>query len=153
MMGTKSLRQKAFDIITKHLLKQGRRSTGPGGVCMYRGSGGLQCAVGCLIPDIMYTERLEGALLYGPLIEVLRDAGWGPLVVEQECYSLLAASDSLNSARSVISKAGSDGTTLWALQGIHDGTPPEEWRRNLRAYAKVNGLKWPRCRPSEGYIK
>lgn len=53
-------RQAAFDTMLAHLRKQGKRATNPGGTsCRYRTSDGLKCAVGALIPDHLYYDRLE----------------------------------------------------------------------------------------------
>ncbi|MGQ7794513.1 hypothetical protein ACUN0C_19080 [Faunimonas sp. B44] len=53
-------RQEAFDFVVRHLFKQGERAVAEGGGCLYRGPDGTKCAVGCLIPDELYTPRLEG---------------------------------------------------------------------------------------------
>ena len=50
--------QEIFQTVETHLLKQMVKST-EGGVCRYRTSTGLMCAVGCLIPDELYSEELE----------------------------------------------------------------------------------------------
>jgi hypothetical protein len=55
-------RQEIFNKVAKHLLKQNEQSmtkTNPG-LCAYRGAKGLKCAVGCLIPDDMYSSTFEG---------------------------------------------------------------------------------------------
>lgn len=52
-------RQKTYDTVKAHLLKQGERSVGPGDMCMYRGPNGLKCAIGCLIPDELYDPKME----------------------------------------------------------------------------------------------
>jgi hypothetical protein len=57
-------RQEVFDTVVRHLFKQGKRAyrkstqTSPVG-CMYRADDGLKCAVGCLIPDDVYTPDME----------------------------------------------------------------------------------------------
>lgn len=51
-------KQAIFDRVVTHLLTQKRRSvTITGGVrtCMYRAPNGDMCAIGCLIPDDVYT--------------------------------------------------------------------------------------------------
>jgi hypothetical protein len=63
-------RQELFDRISRHLLTQkkkaecnineGKRGSPPSWSCRYRAPGGLSCAVGCIIPDELYTEALEG---------------------------------------------------------------------------------------------
>lgn len=46
-----------------HLVKQRARATGPKGQgCRYRGENGRMCAVGCLIPDALYRNSIEGSI-------------------------------------------------------------------------------------------
>jgi hypothetical protein len=57
--------QEIFDIVATHLFAQGERSmvdkaTGYSVVCAYRGVEGRSCAVGCLIPDDLYSTDMEG---------------------------------------------------------------------------------------------
>jgi hypothetical protein len=57
--------REVFDKVKTHLLTQGKRSakmmgTSENPLCMYRAGGGLSCAVGCLIKNEYYNERLEG---------------------------------------------------------------------------------------------
>ncbi len=57
--------QEVFDKVAAHLLTQGARSTSArwpykGGVCAYRGEGGLKCAIGCLIAEEDYSPTIEG---------------------------------------------------------------------------------------------
>lgn len=57
-------KQKVFDKVVNHLLTQNKRSieySADETSCAYRGVDGLMCAVGCLIADSAYNERLEGA--------------------------------------------------------------------------------------------
>ena len=49
---------KLINTIATHLAKQQKRSVTEKG-CAYRGDGGTMCAVGCLIPDELYTDRIE----------------------------------------------------------------------------------------------
>lgn len=51
--------QYEFDVVVKHLFKQGKQSAGDG-MCKYRGDAGLMCAVGCRIPDNLYKKGMEG---------------------------------------------------------------------------------------------
>ena len=50
--------QEAFDKVYEHLLSQYKVSIGKDGMCMYR-QGGLKCAIGCLIPDELYSPDME----------------------------------------------------------------------------------------------
>lgn len=53
--------QEFYDKTISHLRKQGQRSLSPeGSSCRYRGEKGLMCAIGCHIPDEIYTPRMEG---------------------------------------------------------------------------------------------
>ena len=64
--------QDIFDTVVGHLFKQGKRSTrwgwccGLSGeqeyteTCAYRSDEGLKCAIGILIPDESYNNKLEG---------------------------------------------------------------------------------------------
>lgn len=55
--------QYIFDVVSQHLLAQDDRSystAAPFG-CAYRGSGGLKCAAGFLIPDDEYHHDMEGS--------------------------------------------------------------------------------------------
>ena len=54
--------QEAYNKVCAHLAKQGRRSEDKGR-CLYRGPGGLMCAVGCLIPDELYHGDMEGDMM------------------------------------------------------------------------------------------
>ena len=52
--------QEAFDVMVRHLRKQGRQARRDiGGPCRYRAENGLKCAVGALIPDDEYSRSLE----------------------------------------------------------------------------------------------
>jgi hypothetical protein len=57
-------RQEVFNKVATHLLTQNRKSmighTVGRGKCRYRTPNGLSCAVGCLIPDELYTGNIEG---------------------------------------------------------------------------------------------
>lgn len=55
--------QRLFDDIAEHLLTQNKKSTLRYNKtrCRYRGDEeGTSCAIGCLIPDEMYDESMEG---------------------------------------------------------------------------------------------
>ena len=66
-------RQEIFDKIYLHLIEQGRKSIDSDGQCMYRSPDGDKCAIGCLIPDELYTPELEGNGANMPIIvDVLR---------------------------------------------------------------------------------
>ena len=62
-------RQEVFDKIYLHLIEQGRKSVNSDGRCQYRYPDGDKCAIGCLIPDELYTPELEGNGVSMPIIE------------------------------------------------------------------------------------
>ena len=121
--------QQIFNRVTKHLLKQNKRSsrklpavtTSRHLVCQYRGPNGTMCAVGCLIPDRLYTENLDASGMDVTFTEVKR----------------------------VLVKAGVMGNIdstlrvdfLRSLQLIHDDGKPYKWPKKLRDFAKKHGLK------------
>ena len=45
-----------------HMAKQRDRSQNIAKMCEYRGEEGRQCAVGCLIPDEIYSDFIEGSI-------------------------------------------------------------------------------------------
>jgi hypothetical protein len=52
-------KQQTFNKVVRHLRRQGR-ATDSKGTCMYRTPNGRSCAVGCLVPDELYSEYMEG---------------------------------------------------------------------------------------------
>lgn len=52
--------QEIFNKVAAHLLKQGRPAREEDR-CRYRTTDGLSCAVGCLIPDELYSPSFEGS--------------------------------------------------------------------------------------------
>lgn len=52
--------QEIFTKVKNHLLTQNAKSAREiDGACMYRGPNGRMCAVGCLIPDELYSYSIE----------------------------------------------------------------------------------------------
>lgn len=53
--------QEIFDRVLTHLRAQGVASFSPEiNDCAYRAQAGLMCAIGCLIPDDLYSPAMEG---------------------------------------------------------------------------------------------
>ena len=52
--------QQVFDFVTHKIIEQGQKSGQDMNLCNYRSKGGLKCAAGHLIPDDLYTPKLEG---------------------------------------------------------------------------------------------
>jgi hypothetical protein len=55
--------QEIFDTVVAHLRDQGVQCRNIFG-CQYRGPDQTACAVGCLIPDSLYTFNIEGQNIY-----------------------------------------------------------------------------------------
>ncbi len=125
--------QSAFNTIVTHLRKQGERCNDPGGMCLYRGEDGLQCAVGCLIPDDVYSEMMEGAGTITTLMG-LRDApSWDE---EYDSYPLVYP-ELANLFADV------DLQLLHDMQAIHDNKAPDEWEYHFARVSDAYGLSLP----------
>lgn len=108
--------QEIFDKAATHLLAQGAKSLDDDGNCMYRGAGGLRCAVGCLIPDDLCTPDIEHLDVAELIFE-------GP-----------------PSMAEWIRAVGDRVALLRRLQSIHDDYPPYAWREQLALCAKGHKL-------------
>lgn len=53
-------KQETFDVVIAHARHQRMPSVGANGDCAYRGPNGLQCFLGPLIPDALYSRDMEG---------------------------------------------------------------------------------------------
>ena len=128
-----SWEQRTFDKVAAHLLKQNAKSrstTQAWATCAYRGVGGLKCAVGCLIPDDLYSPRIEGSV-YALPIHVL--AYLIELPVDHE-----------------LRVRASRMHFLSKLQMIHDAASPEAWRRVLHAFGVEFSLRLTVLEPAAG---
>lgn len=121
--------QEIFDKVSKHLVRQGRRSergtSKPGeiGDCLLRAKDGSKCSIGVLIPDDVYRPDMEGLLVAKLLTSGLLSP---PIAEELKPHLAL----------------------LQRLQMIHDCLDPVSWPRALRRVAMLDGLRIP----SELYI-
>lgn len=105
-------RQEIFDKVCAHLLTQMKRSVDCRGLCVFRNSEGLKCAVGGIIPDEIYDSAFEHEDLITELI--------GERHLFSKKYIGL----------------------LRKLQEIHDLDEPENWERELEIYANIHRLKF-----------
>ena len=99
--------QEMFDKVCAHLLTQLSTSLDDTGTCLYRGPDGKKCAIGCLIPDELYTEDLE----------------------KKEIRTLLDYSIGNSELSAYLSQFNKD--LLIRLQKTHDAYPPTEWYSDL----------------------
>lgn len=109
------IQQEMFDRVARHLLTQKAQSLNEWGKCAYRGEEGRMCAIGALMPDDKYKPEFD--LLGG------QSAGC-PKIMEACGYGLY------------------ERDLAVALQVVHDDTPPESWRAELRAVAERFNLIW-----------
>jgi hypothetical protein len=135
-------KQRIFNKVAKHLLKQGVKCQTNRGTCRYRGSEGKTCAIGCLIPDSLYDPQIENmgihvAFNYAAPYEGLI----APLVKPRAGTRKRVLMDIL---------AGATGAStaehyyfLRQLQSVHDGYEPDEWRGELKDLADKYDLKGP----------
>lgn len=107
-------RQEAFDIAAKHLLAQGKKSRMKDDdyLCAYRGSDGLKCAIGALIPDDQYTglECMNVTIL----------------LAQPDCPPILMSGDLTKDFLQTLQDAHDDA---------HGDGDVEEFRRNLSYFA------------------
>lgn len=125
--------QEIFDKVVHHLLTQKQRSVlletraSLEYSCAYRGSGGLKCAIGCLIKDEFYSPELEGK-------------GVGSSII---------SSALMNSGVDLGKPGSADGAYLMRLltelQTIHDHASIDRWEDGLRRLADRFTLEfnWP----------
>lgn len=117
--------QEIYDRVKTHLLTQNRKSKDSRmQICAYRGDNGVSCALGCLIPDDVYSPAMEGRGIpivtetlrvnddYAVLHDALMASGLGP-----ETWDLLRE-----------------------LQMIHDSDHTSEWEWRLKDVARGFGL-------------
>lgn len=106
--------QEAFDIMVKHLRKQGRRCMADK-KCLYRGPDGMKCAVGALIPDSHYDPEMESGGAAEDIAGNYRIPEWD----------------------------GIETALLSNMQDVHDSFDPSDWERKFAAVAADFGLTVP----------
>ncbi len=112
-------KQEMFNMVVTHLRAQGRRAQIANGLCRYRTDTGLKCAIGCLIPDELYSPWLENSLTS----DLLSRPGLRELLTPSDAPGLDA------------------GDFLAGLQRAHDTTNddhagPGVFESNLRRFAE-----------------
>lgn len=119
-------KQEVFNKVARHLILQNEQSIG--GYkdpikeqltvgCAYRGRNGLKCAAGCIIPDELYSQDIEGTT-FGAIWD--SDSRYKELFDLETCI------------------------LIGDLQLIHDNRSygPALWPQKLEKLAKDNGLEY-----------
>jgi hypothetical protein len=132
-------RNKVFNKVAMHLLKQGVQSISNHGGCMYRtkrGDKNLSCAVGCVIPDTAYSYGMEGV----GLSSVLDTTYGGSKPSDHRLWKAIEAGVGPCSMEDI--------TLLHEMQKIHDGRTimfcknyAESWAISLRLLADKEKIK------------
>lgn len=100
--------REIFDKVKKHLTSQRGQSSDPDGACLYRDPNGLKCAVGAIIPDELYSDKIEGETVKSIITR-----------------AILGKSEPLNV---FLRKLEPHADLLTALQRVHDR--PISWDEN-----------------------
>lgn len=114
--------QEIFTKVKTHLLKQRRRSNGwANGACMYRGTKGSKCAVGCVITDEAYSPDIE-------FLAIPHVAG--------------NISTKLDSALELSGISSDSYLLLKDLQVLHDTADVATWDQALKTVALNHDLEY-----------
>ena len=108
---------EVFNKVEAHLLAQGVKSIRKQSeyMCAYRGTGGLSCAVGCLIKDAFYSRSLEGIAMWAD--------------EKEEDRQTLLEEALINSG---IDLKPTTTHMLSDLQYLHDRKNPKDWKQELQ---------------------
>lgn len=106
-------KQKVYDKVARHLLTQNEKAVLEENMCRYRTPDGRKCAVGCLIPDDVYHDSIEGDTVRRLLCSA-RDIS--TVLRQNLSYEV-------------------HGELLSALQTLHDESEVRTWRKGLREIA------------------
>ena len=102
--------------------------------CAYRGEEGTSCAVGCLIPDELYTPSIEGHGISSlALREILVHAGVLTPTEVKEGYIFCEVKLPTRQKMYLLGR----------LQTIHDSSPIPDWHDLLVSLAEIFGLTFP----------
>lgn len=110
--------QEIFDTVVNHLRQQGETALSEDEqICAYRGRNGTKCAAGILIPDEMYSPKMEG---HG--IDTLLNGGLIPSPLREE----------FSHNRKLVNQ----------LQFIHDGRNIHNWEDGFARVAQAFNLQY-----------
>ncbi len=109
-------KQQTFDKVKTHLMEQQKKALSLSNTCCYRAADGSKCAVGCLIPDELYSRDLEGYSVWSHDYNTLK----GPT--------------------HLMVQLGHDLLLLRDLQECHDSYDVSEWPKRLSDIASKHSL-------------
>jgi hypothetical protein len=113
-----SLEQKAFNAAVKHARKQKACAKNSDGYCCYRTNDGKRCFIGCILPNRLYSPKMEENR-FSALLNKFSGSflfGWKYVTLD---------------------KAFGD-----ALQSVHDNMDVDYWETGLQQLANSYGLKY-----------
>lgn len=135
-------KQETFDTVVSFLIAQGKPAKGRDG-CMYRGPDGTKCAAGCLIPDEMYSEDMEGGGIGIRLVNYPK-----PLPYSWEWRSKMVSSVLANCGHDLelvndLQYAHDDSTLIgWPRLSTSADTFLDEFKRRAQSVAQRFNLEW-----------
>lgn len=129
-------KQKIFNKVATHLLKQNEKALNCHDACQYRGDGGTSCALGCLIPDDLYAKRLEGHSIRGSVLDDFDSKFLDEEDIPDPEFKKIVY-------RATGAKSVHDFVFLACLQSLHDNDEPNEWADELKGLARRYKLKMP----------
>ncbi len=113
--------QEIFTKVKTHLLAQNEKSRAEYSThCMYRGTHGSKCAVGCLIPDELYDSDIEN----GNVTRIIE--------VEPQLKCILPDDKDAAEGEFFLNK----------LQRVHDLYDPVDWSLCLKQFAENHNLTY-----------
>jgi hypothetical protein len=114
--------QQLYDKVVSHLRQQNAKAYDEKTVmCRYRTSDGKSCAVGCLIPDESYSERMENKMLY--FLISRNGVEW-------------------NFPTELVEEFKTHQGLLSELQSIHDDLEVDEWETHFQELAEKRNLQY-----------
>lgn len=108
--------QEIFNKVVTHLRAQNCKSYLNYKGCRYRGPNGTMCAVGCLIPNDIYSTAMEG----GIISHIIGHFDFPLWMRDEETLGF-----------------------LMELQNIHDNFAVENWESQFQSIATNHGLTLP----------
>jgi hypothetical protein len=118
-------KQEIFDKVSKHLITQNRKAMDRN-ECQYLAPDSTRCAVGCLIPERLYSSRIEGCIVSCLVTKTSQN--------REAPYTILS---------NILTEIGIEEVNypfLASLQNIHDYAAPQEWKHKLTNFAEEHSL-------------